>query len=82
MGIKLSPLDITYKKRKAIKSQVLPDFTVEWLELQNTEPPGALSVWTMYFRRIKKGSRSRSSLNIPARRQAQICDKDEFPTSF
>jgi hypothetical protein len=26
-GIKLSPLDITYEKRKAIKSQVLPDFT-------------------------------------------------------
>jgi hypothetical protein len=35
-GIKLSPLDITYEKRKAIKSQVLPDFTAEWLELQNT----------------------------------------------
>jgi hypothetical protein len=35
-GIELSPLDITYEKRKAIKSQVLPDFTAEWLELQNT----------------------------------------------
>jgi hypothetical protein len=35
-GIELSPLDITYEKQKAIKSQVLPDFTVEWLELQNT----------------------------------------------
>jgi hypothetical protein len=35
-GIELSSLDITYEKRKAIKSQVLPDFTVEWLELQNT----------------------------------------------
>jgi hypothetical protein len=30
-GIKLSPLDITYEKRKAIKPQVLPDFTSEWL---------------------------------------------------
>jgi hypothetical protein len=27
-GIELSPLDITYEKRKAIKSQVLLDFTV------------------------------------------------------
>jgi hypothetical protein len=27
-GIELSPLDITYEKTKAIKSQVLPDFTV------------------------------------------------------
>jgi hypothetical protein len=28
-GIELSPLDITYEKRKAIKSQILPDFTAE-----------------------------------------------------
>jgi hypothetical protein len=33
-GVELSPLDITYEKRKAIKSQVLPDFTAEWLKLQ------------------------------------------------
>jgi dsDNA-binding SOS-regulon protein len=32
-GIKLSPMDITYEKRKAIKSQILPDFIAEWLEL-------------------------------------------------
>jgi ribonuclease HI len=48
-GIELSPLDITYEKRKAVKSQVLPDFTVEWLELQSTGPPDLSSVWTMYF---------------------------------
>jgi ribonuclease HI len=48
-GIELSPLDITYEKQKAIKSQVLPDFTAEWLELQNTGPPDLSSVWTMYF---------------------------------
>jgi ribonuclease HI len=47
--IELSPLDITYEKRKAIKSQVLPDFAAEWLELQNTGPPDLSSVWTMYF---------------------------------
>jgi hypothetical protein len=43
-GIELSPLDITYEKRKAIKFQVLLDFTVEWLELQNTGPPVLSSV--------------------------------------
>jgi hypothetical protein len=48
-GIKLSPLDITYEKRKAIKSQILPDFTAEWLELQSAGPPDLSSVWTMYF---------------------------------
>jgi hypothetical protein len=44
-----SPLDITYEKQKAIKSQILPDFTAEWLELQNKGPPDLSSVWTMYF---------------------------------
>jgi hypothetical protein len=53
-GIELSPLDIMYEKRKAIKSQVLRDFTAEWLELQNTGPPDLSSVWTMYFNGSKK----------------------------
>jgi hypothetical protein len=53
-GIELSPLDITYEKRKAIKFQVLPDFTAEWLELQNTGPPDLSSVWTIYFDRSKR----------------------------
>jgi hypothetical protein len=44
LGIELSPLDITYEKRKAIKSQVLPDLTAEWLELQNIGPPDLSSV--------------------------------------
>jgi hypothetical protein len=48
-GKKISPLDITYEKRKAIKSQVLPDFTAKWLELQNIGPPNLSSVWTMYI---------------------------------
>jgi hypothetical protein len=38
-GIELSPRYITYEKRKTIKSQVLPDFMAEWMELQNTGPP-------------------------------------------
>jgi hypothetical protein len=42
--IELSPLNITYEKRKAIKFQVLPDFTAEWLELQNTGPRDLSSV--------------------------------------
>jgi hypothetical protein len=32
-GIELPHLDITYEKRKVIKSQVLPDFIAEWLKL-------------------------------------------------
>jgi ribonuclease HI len=60
--IKLSPLDITYEKRKAIKSQVLPDFTVEWLELQNTRPPDLSSVWTMYFYGSKRVEGARAGV--------------------
>jgi ribonuclease HI len=33
----------------AVKSQILPDFTIVWLELQNTRTQDLLSVWTMYF---------------------------------
>jgi hypothetical protein len=43
-GIVLSPLDITYEKGKAIKSQILADFTAEWLDLQSTGPPDLSSV--------------------------------------
>jgi hypothetical protein len=53
-GIELSPLDIMYEKQKAIKSQVLPDFTAKWLELQNIGPPDLSSVWTMYFNGSKR----------------------------
>jgi hypothetical protein len=27
----------------------MPDFTAEWLELQNTGPPDLSIIWTMYF---------------------------------
>jgi ribonuclease HI len=42
-------MDIMYEKRKAIKSQILPDFIAEWLELQSTGPPNLSSVWMIYF---------------------------------
>jgi hypothetical protein len=66
-GIELSPLDITYEKQKAIKSQVLPDFIAEWLELQNTGPPDLSSVWTMYFDRSNRvqGAGARVVLTSP-----------------
>ena len=45
----LGPRDITYEKRKAIKSQVVPDFINEWMEVQTPGPPNLSSSWTMYF---------------------------------
>jgi ribonuclease HI len=48
-GIELSPRDITYEKRKAIKSQILPDFITEWTEIQCTGPPDLSSTWQVHF---------------------------------
>src|SRR3954471_7814426 len=48
-GIELSPLDIVYKQSKAIKSQVLPDFLVHWMELQLSDTPDMTQSWTMHF---------------------------------
>ena len=48
-GIELSPRDITYRKRTAIKSQVLPDFFSEWMELQTPASSDTSRNWTMYF---------------------------------
>jgi hypothetical protein len=54
VGNRNFPLDITYENRKAIKSQILLDFTPEWLDLQNTGPLDLSSVWTMYFNGSKR----------------------------
>jgi hypothetical protein len=83
-GIELSPMDIMYEKRKAIKSQVLSDFTAEWLELQSTGPPDLSSVWTMYFDGSKRvqGRRRMSSFDITSWRQIEVRLKDELSTGF
>ena len=46
-AIELLPFDITYKPRRAIKSQVLADF--EWTEAELPKEYGAYSNWVMYF---------------------------------
>src|SRR3954464_9815988 len=48
-NIELSPRDLQYKHPTAIKSQVLPDFLVEWTEVQTPGPPDRSSSWTMFF---------------------------------
>src|SRR3954464_1539446 len=53
-GIELSPLDIVYEKRHAIKSQVLPDFPVHWMELQLPDTPDMSQLWTMHFHGSKR----------------------------
>src|SRR3954464_2225205 len=48
-GIELSPLDIVYERRKAIKSQILPDFLVHRMELQLPDIPDMTQSWTVHF---------------------------------
>src|SRR3954465_3660344 len=48
-GIELSPLDIVYEKRHTIKSQVLPDFLVHWMELHLPDTPDMTQSWMMRF---------------------------------
>ena len=48
-AIDLLPFDITYKPRRAIKSQVLADFVAEWTEAELPKEYGAYSNWVMYF---------------------------------
>src|SRR4051812_47089113 len=38
-NIELSPQDLHFKHPTAIKAQVLPDFLVEWTEVQKHQPP-------------------------------------------
>ena len=48
-AIELLPFDITYKPRRAIKSQVLADFVAEWTEAELPKEYDAYSNWVMYF---------------------------------
>src|SRR4051812_26937318 len=47
--MELSPRDTQCKHPTAIKAQVLPDFLVEWAEVQTPGPPDVSNSWTMYF---------------------------------
>jgi ribonuclease HI len=55
-AIELAPHDIIYINRTAIKSQVLPDFLVDWIQSQIPAAPDMSGSWTMYFDRSKRSS--------------------------
>src|SRR3989337_1080118 len=48
-AIELLPFEITYKPRRAIKSQVLADFVAEWTEAELPKEYSTSSNWVMYF---------------------------------
>ena len=48
-NIELSPRDLQFKHPTEIKDQVLPDFLVEWAEVQTPGPPDLSNSWSMFF---------------------------------
>ena len=48
-AIELLPFDITYRPRRAIKSQVLADFVAEWTEAELPKEYDTYSNWVMHF---------------------------------
>src|SRR4051812_28139623 len=48
-NIEFSPRDLQFKHPTAIKAQVLPDFLVEWTEVQTPGPLDLFYSWTMFF---------------------------------
>ena len=48
-AIELLPFDITYKPRRAIKSQVLADFVAKWTKAELPKEYDAYSNWIMHF---------------------------------
>src|SRR3954465_4617105 len=52
-GIELAAFEITYKRRDAIKSQVLADFIVDWTEMPDATPLPEPEYWVMHFDRSK-----------------------------
>src|SRR4051812_17627495 len=48
-NIELSTRDLQFKHPTTIKAQVLPDFLVDWTEVQTPGPPDLSNSWTMFF---------------------------------
>ena len=48
-AVQLAAHNISYEPRKAIKSQALADFLVDWAETQNLPPAPDSDHWTMHF---------------------------------
>src|SRR3954470_5218031 len=48
-NIELNPRDLQFKHPTGMKAQVLPDFLVEWTEVQAPGTPDLSNSWTMFF---------------------------------
>ena len=70
-GIELSPWDIAYERRKAIKSQVLPDFLAHWMEMQTPGPHDLSAAWVMYFDGSKRTEGAGAGVILVSQRETR-----------
>src|SRR3954467_7667573 len=63
-NIELSPRDLQFKNPIAIKAQVLPDFLVEWAEVQTPGPSDLSNSWSMFFDGSKRQQGARAGVVI------------------
>src|SRR3954449_7780790 len=79
--IDLIPWEITYAHRTAIKSQVLPDFFVDWTEAQLPSLPDMSGSSTMYFDGSKRNTRADAGVVLisPQRDKMKYIMRMDFP---
>jgi ribonuclease HI len=82
-ALELMPLDIAFKARTSIKSQVLADFVAEWTEQQEDVLREDLQYWTMHFDGSKRvtGLGARVVLISPTGERLRYVLHIHFPAS-
>jgi hypothetical protein len=74
---------LSFAPRKAIKSQVLADFLVEWVDTQLSTAPIQVKLWTMYFdgSLMKIGAGAGLLFISPLRKHVRYVLRLHFPAS-
>jgi ribonuclease HI len=82
-AIEVSPYTPHYERRDAIKSQALPDFLVDWAEMQYEPPLPDSNYWRMHFdgSRTKIGLGAGVVLTSPKRDQLRYVLQIHFAAS-
>jgi hypothetical protein len=82
-SVELMGETLAYAPRKAIKSQILPDFVAEWTDKQLSPPQIQAECRTMYFDRsvMKTGAGTGLLFVSPLKEHMRYAVRLHFPTS-
>jgi hypothetical protein len=74
---------LAYTPRKAIKSQILPDFVAEWTDTQLPPPEIQVECWTLYFDGsvMKTGAGTGLLFDLPLGEHMRYAVRLHFPAS-